>query len=95
LLNLRRRRWETTLQAMALSLGLLALLLLTLVRGDLFDSWRNQAAPGAPNRFVINIQPDQVEAVRQSLTGQGIADVMLYPMARARCSASVTVGQSG
>ncbi|MDP2787145.1 MAG: FtsX-like permease family protein [Pseudomonadota bacterium] len=84
LLNLYRRRWETTLQAMALSLGLLALLLLTLVRGDLFDSWRNQAAPGAPNRFVINIQPDQVNAVRTYLTGQGIADATLYPMARAR-----------
>ncbi len=84
LLNLRRRRWETTLQAMALSLGLLALLLLTLVRGDLFDSWRNQAALGAPNRFVINIQPEQVDAVRQSLAGQGIADVILYPTARAR-----------
>jgi putative ABC transport system permease protein len=84
LLNLRRRRWETTLQAMALSLGLLALLLLTLVRGDLFDSWRNQAAPGAPNRFIINIQPEQVEAVRASLAGQGIDGVVLYPMARAR-----------
>jgi putative ABC transport system permease protein len=84
LLNLYRRRWETTLQAMALSLGLLALLLLTLVRGDLFESWRNQAAAGAPNRFVINIQPDQVAAVRTYLIGQGIADVALYPMARAR-----------
>ena len=84
LLNLYRRRWETTLQAMALSLGLLALLLLTLVRGDLFESWRNQAAPGAPNRFVINIQPEQVEAVHAYLAGQGIADVTLYPMARAR-----------
>jgi putative ABC transport system permease protein len=84
LLNLYRRRWETTLQAMALSLGLLALLLLTLVRGDLFESWRNQAPPGAPNRFVINIQPEQVAAVRAYLTGQGVADVTLYPMARAR-----------
>lgn len=84
LLNLHRRRWETTLQAMALSLGLLALLLLTLVRGDLFESWRNQAPPGAPNRFVINIQPDQVAAVRAHLTGQGVNDVTLYPMARAR-----------
>jgi putative ABC transport system permease protein len=84
LLNLRRRRWETTLQAMALSLGLLALLLLTLVRGDLFESWRNQAPLGAPNRFVINIQSDQVAAVRAHLTGQGVADVTLYPMARAR-----------
>lgn len=84
LLNLRRRSWETTLQAMALSLGLLALLLLTLVRDDLFDSWRNQAPANAPNRFVINIQPDQVEAVRALLIGQGIEDVVLYPMARAR-----------
>lgn len=84
LVNLRRRRWETTLQAMAMSLGLLALLLLTLVRGDLFDSWRNQAAPGTPNQFVINIQPEQVDGVRASLTRQGIADVTLYPMARAR-----------
>jgi len=84
LLNLRRRRWETTLQAMALSLGLLALLLLTLVRGDLFDSWRNQAPIGAPNRFVINIQPDQVSAVQRYLREQGIAEVKLYPMARAR-----------
>ncbi len=84
LLNLRRRRWETLLQAMSLSLGMLALLLLTLVRGDLFDSWRDQAAPDSPNRFVINIQPEQVAAVHQSLSRQGIADVTLYPMARAR-----------
>lgn len=84
LLNLRRRRWETLLQAMALSLGLLALLLLTLVRGDLFDSWRNQAPAGAPNRFLINIQPEQVVPLRTYLTAQGIADVTLYPMVRAR-----------
>jgi putative ABC transport system permease protein len=84
LLNLRRRRWETLLQAMALSLGLLALLLLTLVRGDLFDSWRNQAPASAPNRFLINIQPEQVAPLRTYLTAQGIADVTLYPMARAR-----------
>lgn len=84
LLNLRRRRGETTLQVMAMSLGLLALLLLTLVRGDLFDSWRDQAVPGTPNRFVINIQPEQVAGVRAALIRQGIEDVTLYPMARAR-----------
>jgi putative ABC transport system permease protein len=84
LTGLRRRGWETTLQAIALSLGLLALLLLTVVRDDLLDNWRNQIPPGAPNRFVINIQPDQVAAVRAHLTGRGVADVVLYPMARAR-----------
>lgn len=84
LLGLRQRGWETTLQAMALSLGLLALLLLTLVRGDLLDAWRNQIPEGAPNRFIINIQPEQVAPVRDWLTNHGIAGVTLYPMIRAR-----------
>ncbi len=83
-LNLRRRGWETTLQAMALSLGLLALLLLTLVRGDLFESWRAQAPPGTPNLFLINIQPWQVEALDRHLRARGVDDFMLYPMVRGR-----------
>ena len=60
-----------TLQAIALSLGLFALLLLTLVRDDLLESWRSQVPAGAPNRFVINIQPEQVGEVRQILRGAG------------------------
>ena len=87
LLNLRRRGWETTLQAMALSLGLLALLLLTLVRGDLFDAWRDQAPPGAPNVFLINIQPHQVAAVGDYLRDAEVKDVVLYPMMRGRLTA--------
>jgi putative ABC transport system permease protein len=87
LLGLRQRGWETTLQAMALSLGLLALLLLTLVRGDLLDAWRNQIPEGAPNRFIINIQPDQVMPVKAWLAQNGIAGARLYPMVRARLTA--------
>jgi putative ABC transport system permease protein len=84
LLGMRRRGWETTLQAMALSLGLLALLLLTLVRGDLLDAWRNQVPAGAPNRFVINIQPEQAAPVESWLERHGVAGATLYPMIRAR-----------
>jgi putative ABC transport system permease protein len=84
LTGLRRRGWESTLQAIALSLGLLALLLLTLTRADLMDTWRNQVPPGAPNRFLINIQPDQVAPLKRFLADRGVADVTLYPMARAR-----------
>lgn len=46
------------IQAAALGLGMTALLLLTLVRADLLDNWRRMAPPDAPNRFVVNIQPD-------------------------------------
>jgi len=87
LLGLRQRGWETTLQAMALSLGLLALLLLTLVRGDLLDAWRNQVPAGAPNRFVINIQPRQVAPVKAWLAQNGVQGASLYPMIRARLTA--------
>ncbi|MEN9544404.1 MAG: hypothetical protein RLZZ598_1237, partial [Pseudomonadota bacterium] len=45
------------LQISALSVGLLALMLLVLLRTDLVDSWRAATPPDAPNRFVINIQP--------------------------------------
>ena len=84
LTGLRRRGWETTLQAIALSLGLLALLLLTLTRSDLMDTWRHQVPPGAPNRFLINIQPGQTAPLQGYLADRGVAEVRLYPMARAR-----------
>lgn len=87
LTGLRRRGWETTLQAIALSLGLLALLLLTLTRSDLLDNWRAQVPEGAPNRFMINIQPEQVAPLRDHLAGQGVTGVVFYPMARARLTA--------
>lgn len=87
LLALRRRGWETTLQVMALSLGLLALLLLTLVRDDLMAAWQGRIPADAPNRFAINIQPDQVTPVRDWLVAQGVADAALYPMVRGRLTA--------
>ncbi|TCJ13427.1 FtsX-like permease family protein [Parasulfuritortus cantonensis] len=87
LLALRRRGWETTLQVMALSLGLLALLLLTLVRGDLLAAWRDKIPADAPNRFAINIQPDQVAPIRAWLAGHGVPDAELYPMVRGRLTA--------
>ena len=37
-------------------------MLLVLLRTDLVDSWRNATPADAPNRFVINIQPDQAKA---------------------------------
>ncbi len=38
----------------------------------------------APNRFVINIQPDQVALIRQRLRAAGIAAAPIFPMVRGR-----------
>jgi len=72
------------LQVSALSVGLLALVLLVLLRTDLIASWRQATPKDAPNRFVINVQPDQSEAFRQRLEGAGVKRYDWFPMIRGR-----------
>ena len=84
LANLRRRAFASSLQIGALALGLMALLLLTVVRGDLMRNWRANLPPDAPNQFLINVLPDQVADARAQLR-QGIGiDVPFRPMVRGR-----------
>ena len=59
----QRRPVATIVQLVSLAVGLMALLLLTVTRTDLVSAWRSAAPPDAPNRFVINVQPDQVRGV--------------------------------
>jgi putative ABC transport system permease protein len=84
LANLQRRRLSTVTQVVALGIGILALVLLTLVRADLLASWRKSLPPDAPNRFLVNIQPDQVEALQALFAEQGVPAPPLYPMVRGR-----------
>ena len=72
------------LQVSALSVGLLALVLLVLLRTDLIDSWRRATPPDAPNRFVINVQPDQAQAFQAALKQAGVARYDWFPMIRGR-----------
>ncbi len=72
------------LQVSALSVGLLALVLLVLLRTDLIGSWRAATPPDAPNRFVINLQPDQGDAFKARLQEAGVTRYDWYPMIRGR-----------
>ncbi|KQV78737.1 ABC transporter permease [Rhizobacter sp. Root1221] len=72
------------LQVSALSVGLLALCLLVLLRTDLISSWRQATPPDAPNRFVINVMPDQGEAFQARLKAGGVQKYDWYPMIRGR-----------
>ncbi|MDN4052589.1 FtsX-like permease family protein [Massilia sp. YIM B02763] len=82
--SLQRRPGATVVQIVSLSLGLMALLVLTVVRGDLMAAWRVATPADAPNRFIINIQPDQREGVAKQIRAAGVADPVLYPMIRGR-----------
>jgi len=84
LANLRRRPLASSLQVGALALGLMALLLLTVVRGELMRNWRASLPPDAPNHFVINVLPEQVDGVRAAMREIGGPGTDLYPMVRGR-----------
>lgn len=84
LANVGRRRAAAVAQIASLGLGLMAILLLTLVRTDLIERWQRSLPEDAPNRFIINVQPDQLDGVRDLLHRHGEAQPELYPMVRAR-----------
>ena len=84
LANLRRHSLGNTIQVVALGLGMMALLTLTLIRGDLLHSWQATLRPDAPNRFVVAIQPDQVQPLSAFFAARGMAAPEMFPMVRGR-----------
>ena len=82
--QLSARPAYAVVQISALAVGLLALVLLVLLRTDLISSWRKATPPDAPNRFVINVMPDQSEAFQKALRDGGVAKYDWYPMIRGR-----------
>jgi putative ABC transport system permease protein len=71
-------------QVSSLAVGLLALVLLVLLRTDLIASWRKATPANAPDRFVINVQPDQAQDFQAALKKAGVHSYDWYPMIRGR-----------
>jgi putative ABC transport system permease protein len=84
LANVSRRVGSSVAQIASLGLGLMVLLLLTFVRTDLLSRWRDALPADAPNRFIVNVQPEQVAPVLAHLRAAGVAAPTLVPMVRAR-----------
>jgi putative ABC transport system permease protein len=84
LANVSRRPSTSIAQVSALGLGLMALLLLSFVRTDLLDRWQLSLAQDAPNRFLINVQSDQVQPVHDFIAAQHLPAPTLFPMVRGR-----------
>ncbi|WP_120971311.1 FtsX-like permease family protein [Comamonas sp. lk] len=71
-------------QVSSLAVGLLALVLLVLLRTDLIASWRQATPANAPNRFVINVQPEQAKDFKAALAAAGVKSYDWFPMIRGR-----------
>ena len=84
LANVARRGRDSAIQVVAFGLGLTVLLLLTLVRTDLLEGWRKTLDEDAPNHFLINIQPHEVDSVAALFEKNGVAVPTFTPLVRAR-----------
>ncbi|MEA3411323.1 MAG: FtsX-like permease family protein [Pseudomonadota bacterium] len=84
LASLSRNPATTTIQLTGFGLGITALLLLAMVRVDLLAAWQDALPENAPNHFLINIQPDEVDGVRKLLSDEGLTVGGPFPMVRGR-----------
>jgi len=84
LAQLARHRGDSVGQIVALGIGVTAVLLLTLVRSDLFAAWAASLPQNTPNHFLINIQPNQVGALEKFLNARGVEPTRMAPIVRAR-----------
>ena len=84
LANIARRPLISVVQIVALGIGLMVMLTLSIVRLDLLDGWQASLPDNAPNHFLINIQTTQVDGIKQYLSKYELSQVELYPMVRAR-----------
>jgi putative ABC transport system permease protein len=87
LAGLQRRGAANALQVVIFAMAIMLLLLLVLVRTSLLAQWQTQLPPDTPNHFMLNIAPEQVQAVEQLLRASEIPSEPLYPMIRGRIMA--------
>lgn len=82
--NITRRTQGSVIQVLAFGVGIMVMLLLVVVRTDILQAWQHNLPDDAANRFIINIQPDQTQAVLDFFAQRKLSNVALYPMVRGR-----------
>ena len=87
LANIARRGGDSVAQVMAFGFGLSVLMLLSGVRTGLLESWYTSLPADAPNHFMLNIQRDETDGIRQVFAEFGREAPRLVPMVRGRLTA--------
>lgn len=85
--NIARRAGASAVQIVGFGVGIMVMLLLTLVRGDLLGAWDESVPADAPNYFLVNVQSDEVNSLEKFLAGEGLASTRFFPMIRGRLTA--------
>ncbi|WP_373078224.1 ABC transporter permease [Zhongshania sp.] len=79
-----RRRFANAFQVASFALALMALTTLGVLRSTLLADWQMQLGEGAPNHFLINIQPNEIAPLDEFFQRHQLSNAGLYPMVRGR-----------
>lgn len=82
--NLWRRKSQSIIQMVGFSGAIALLMIMTVVRTSLIDEWRWQLADDAPNHFLLNVAPYELDGVRDLVTDQNLQTAGWYSMVRGR-----------
>jgi putative ABC transport system permease protein len=85
--SLSRRRADSIVQIVAFGTGIMALLLLGIIRSDLDGDWRTSLPADLPNYFFINIPAESRDAFIAYLRARGARTSRVLPMIRGRLTA--------
>ncbi len=85
--SLSRRRADSIVQIVAFGTGIMALLLLGIIRSDLDGDWRTSLPADLPNYFFVNIPPQSRDALVAYLQAHGARTSRVLPMIRGRLTA--------
>jgi len=84
LANIARRGGESVVQIVAFGLSLMVLLLLGVVRNDILKTWEQTLPANAPNQFMINIEPDQLQGLKAFFQAEVGQEPFSLPLIRGR-----------
>ena len=84
LASIKRRSISSLVQTIALGLGIMALLVLSVIRDDLIQEWQASLPDDAPNQFIVNIQTDQLQPLEDFFNEHQVEQPALFPMVRGR-----------
>lgn len=84
LAGLQRRHRQSVAQILIFGLAIMLLLILLLTRLALLNEWQQQIPERAPNHFLMNVVPDQLDELEDLLRARVDYRGELFPMIRGR-----------
>ncbi len=84
LANLWRRRLHSLIQMIGFSGAMALLMIMALTRTSLLDEWKVQLAEDAPNHFLVNVAPYELEGVKAMIAQRELGGSDWYSIVRGR-----------